>query len=234
MILLIDNYDSFVYNLARYLTELGCATHVVRNDAVTIADVERLAPQAIVISPGPCTPHEAGVSIDLIRALGPQIPILGVCLGHQALAAALGGKIIRAPEPIHGRTSLVQHHGQRLFAGLPNPLRSMRYHSLIVEEASLPPELRVVARTGDGIPMALEHATWPAFGVQFHPESILTEAGHQLLANFLKIAGICIRSMPAGDGPGSSNRSPGSDDVWWTREPLHLSAATTAGPTVGS
>src|SRR5438552_861672 len=128
MILLIDNYDSFVYNLARYLAELGCATRVVRNDAVTVADVGRMAPQAIVISPGPCTPTEAGISIELIRQLGPRIPILGVCLGHQALGAALGGTIIRAPEPVHGRTSLVQHHGDRLFAGLPNPLRATRYH----------------------------------------------------------------------------------------------------------
>lgn len=223
MILLIDNYDSFVYNLARYLTELGCATHVVRNDAVTIAEVERLAPQAIVISPGPCTPREAGISVDLIRAVGARIPILGVCLGHQSLAAALGANIIRAPEPVHGRTSLVQHHGQRLFAGLPNPLAAMRYHSLIVDESSLPGDLRVVARTADGIPMALEHATWPAFGVQFHPESILTEAGHQLLANFLRVAGIDVPRVPAGDAPADSRSSPEPDDVWWTTPPLHFS-----------
>jgi len=224
MILLIDNYDSFVYNLARYLTELGCATHVVRNDSVTIAEVERLTPQAIVISPGPCTPQEAGISVDLIRALGPRIPILGVCLGHQALAAALGARIIRAPEPVHGRTSLVRHHGQRLFAGLPDPLRAMRYHSLIVEESSLPDELRVVARTPDGIPMALEHTTWQAFGVQFHPESILTEAGHLLLANFLRVASIDVPSIPPGDASADARRSPDSDDVWWTSPPLHLSS----------
>jgi len=223
MILLIDNYDSFVYNLARYLAELGCATHVVRNDDVTIAEVERLSPQAIVISPGPCTPREAGISLELIRAVGPRIPILGVCLGHQALAAALGAKIIRAPEPVHGRTSLVQHHGQRLFVGLPNPLPAMRYHSLIVDEPSLPSELRVVARTADGIPMALEHATWPAFGVQFHPESILTEAGHLLLANFLRVAGIEVPRVPPGDAPADARRSPDPDDVWWTTPPLHLS-----------
>jgi len=199
MILLIDNYDSFVYNLARYLAELGCATEVLRNDAVTVAEVARMSPEAVVISPGPCTPNEAGISMDLIRELGPRIPILGVCLGHQALAAALGGNVVRAPEPIHGRTSLMHHNGERLFTGLANPLTATRYHSLIVEESSLPTELRVTARTADGIPMALEHATWPAFGVQFHPESILTDSGHRLLANFLELAGVPAGILPAGD-----------------------------------
>jgi anthranilate synthase/aminodeoxychorismate synthase-like glutamine amidotransferase len=199
MILLVDNYDSFVYNLARYLAELGCATEVVRNDAVTVAEVAGMTPEAIVISPGPCTPNEAGISMDLIRALGRRIPMLGVCLGHQALAAALRGNVIRAPEPVHGRTSLVHHNGARLFAGLANPLTATRYHSLIVEESSLPPDLRVTARTADGIPMALEHTTWPAFGVQFHPESILTESGHRLLANFLMLAGIPAGKLPNGD-----------------------------------
>jgi anthranilate synthase/aminodeoxychorismate synthase-like glutamine amidotransferase len=219
MILLIDNYDSFVYNLARYLAELGCGTEVVRNDAVTVGDVARLAPEAIVISPGPCTPNEAGISMDLIRELGARIPILGVCLGHQALAAALGGNVIRAPEPVHGRTSLVTHGGQRLFAGLPSPLRATRYHSLIVEEASLPPELRVTARTADGIPMALEHAHWPAFGVQFHPESILTDSGHRLLANFLRLAGLPVREIPAGDLP-PPTRTTSPADEWWGIEPV--------------
>jgi anthranilate synthase/aminodeoxychorismate synthase-like glutamine amidotransferase len=229
MILLIDNYDSFVYNLARYLAELGCDTEVVRNDALTVADVDRLAPEAIVISPGPCTPSEAGISVELIRELGPRIPILGVCLGHQALAAALGGRIVRAPEPVHGRTSLVQHQGERLFAGLANPLRAMRYHSLIVDKETLPAELRVVARTADGIPMALEHATWPSFGVQFHPESILTESGHRLLANFLSLAGLPVLSSAAGDRPAASVPLDPADE-WWSTRPLHERSALNAVP----
>jgi anthranilate synthase component II len=224
MILLVDNYDSFVYNLARYLAELGCATQVVRNDAVTVAEVDRMAPEAIVISPGPCTPAEAGISVELIRELGARIPMLGVCLGHQALAAALGGNIIRAPEPIHGRTSLVQHRGERLFAGLPNPLRATRYHSLIVDEETLPADLRVVARTPDGIPMALEHSIWPAFGVQFHPESILTESGHRLLANFLSLAGLPVRAAVGGDRA-TADRQPDSADEWWSTRPLHETSA---------
>jgi anthranilate synthase/aminodeoxychorismate synthase-like glutamine amidotransferase len=229
MILLVDNYDSFVYNLARYLAELGCATQVLRNDAVTVAEVDRMAPEAIVISPGPCTPAEAGISVELIRRLGSRIPTLGVCLGHQALAAALGVNIIRAPEPVHGRTSLVDHHGERLFAGLPNPLRATRYHSLIVDEKTLPVDLRVVARTADGIPMALEHTSWPAFGVQFHPESILTDAGHRLLANFLSLAGLPVRGAAASDRPAAS-RSLDPADEWWATRPLHETAAFNATP----
>ena len=221
MILLIDNYDSFVYNLARYFAELGYETHVVRNDAVTVAGAARMAPQAIVISPGPCTPTEAGVSLDLIRDLGPRIPILGVCLGHQALAAALGGNVIRAPEPVHGRTSLVHHNGTRLFAGLPDPLCATRYHSLIIEESSLPPELRIVARTAEGLPMALEHTTWPAYGVQFHPESILTDSGHRLLANFLKLAGLPVGDLPAGDLLIGSREELDPGDAWWSTKPLN-------------
>jgi anthranilate synthase/aminodeoxychorismate synthase-like glutamine amidotransferase len=229
MILLIDNYDSFVYNLARYLAELGCETEVERNDAVSIADVRRMAPEAVIISPGPCTPNDAGISIELIRELGPRIPILGVCLGHQALAAALGGKVIRAPEPVHGRTSLIHHRGEKLFAGLANPLRATRYHSLIVDEATLPAELRVVARTADGVPMALEHASWPSFGLQFHPESILTDSGHRLLANFLTLAGIPVSKTAYGDRPITS-ASPDPADEWWSTRPLHETAALNATP----
>lgn len=217
MILLLDNYDSFVYNLARYLEELGQETVVVRNDAVTVDDVRGMNPEAIVVSPGPCTPTEAGVSLDVIREMHHQSPILGVCLGHQAIAQALGGNVIRAPEPVHGRTALMHHLGTRLFAGLPNPLRATRYHSLIVEEASLSFDLRVVARTADGVPMALEHTTFPVFGVQFHPESVLTECGHRLLANFLELAGLTPASVPSGDLP---VRSSTPADEWWATGPL--------------
>ena len=190
MLLLIDNYDSFVHNLARYFVELGCEAIVVRNDAITLDEIRSMAPAGIVISPGPCTPAEAGISCDLIREFGPTIPILGVCLGHQSIAAALGGEIIRAPEPVHGRTSMIHHDGGKLFDEVPNPFRATRYHSLIVAELSLPKELVVTARTSDGIPMALVHRDWPVYGVQFHPESVLTQYGRKLLANFLKLAGL--------------------------------------------
>lgn len=199
MILLIDNYDSFVYNLARYLTELGCPTRVVRNDAITVEQVRAAAPSALIISPGPCTPREAGVSVELIRQLRGAVPILGVCLGHQAIAAAFGVPIIRAPRPVHGMTSLVHHSGEGLFAELPQPLRATRYHSLIVDEGELPDELEITARTGDDIPMALAHRTQPLYGVQFHPESVLTNSGHRLLANFLTLAGVEFSGIPAGD-----------------------------------
>ena len=196
MILLLDNYDSFVFNLARYLQELGANTEVVRSDSLTVADVTRMQPEAIVISPGPCTPNEAGISMDVIRQLGPELPILGVCLGHQAIAAALGGEVIRAPQPVHGRTAAITHHQKRLFEGMPNPFQAMRYHSLVVNSRNLPSELQVVAWTSDGIPMALEHTSWPLYGVQFHPESILTEQGHRLIANFLRLAGLTPRQIP--------------------------------------
>lgn len=201
MILLIDNYDSFVQNLARYFAELGCETRVVRNDALTVDEVDSLAPRAIVISPGPCTPNEAGISQELIRRLGDRIPMLGVCLGHQAMAAALGGKVTRAAEPIHGRTALIHHQEKGFFAGLPNPFRATRYHSLIVDEATLPCDLVVVARTADGIPMALQHVRQPLYGVQFHPESILTEGGHLLLRNFLSLSGIPCGALPPPEFP---------------------------------
>ncbi len=192
MILLIDNYDSFVFNLARYFRELGHEVSVVRNDRVTVTEVAAMRPAAIVLSPGPCTPNESGICVDVVRQLGPSIPLLGVCLGHQTIAAALGGEVVRAAEPIHGRTSLVEHDARRLFNDLPNPLTATRYHSLIVSEDTLPACLRPTARTRDGVLMAFEHADWPTFGVQFHPESVLTTGGHRLLQNFLDLAGISL------------------------------------------
>lgn len=193
MILLIDNYDSFVFNLARYFDRLDQATHVVRNDAVTVDEVIRMAPAAIVFSPGPCTPAEAGVSLELVRQLHAQIPMLGVCLGHQTIAAALGASVVRAREPMHGRVSPVFHDGQGMLAGLPNPFDACRYHSLVVDEATLPPALIATARTGDGTLMAIQHRELPVFGVQFHPEAILTPCGYPLLANFLRLSGLSMR-----------------------------------------
>ena len=192
MILLIDNYDSFVHNLARYFVRLGHQTKVVRNDAIDCAIVRQMSPRAIVISPGPCTPKEAGCSERIVREFSPSIPILGVCLGHQAIATALGGSLAGANEPVHGRTSEVHHDSRGLFFGLPSPMTVCRYHSLIVSEQYLPEELSITARTADGIPMAIAHREHPVFGVQFHPESILTEHGFALLANFLKAAGIGV------------------------------------------
>jgi len=184
-VLLIDNYDSFTYNLYQYLCELGATVEVVRNDQVTVAEVAARHPDRIVISPGPCTPAEAGISVDVIRELGSQIPILGVCLGHQAIGAAYGGAVVRAPLVMHGKLSLIYHNGQGLFAGLPSPFKATRYHSLIVRRDDLPPELEVTAWTEDGIIMGLRHRLLPVEGVQFHPESIMTEGGKQMLANFL-------------------------------------------------
>jgi anthranilate synthase/aminodeoxychorismate synthase-like glutamine amidotransferase len=189
MLLLIDNYDSFVYNLARYFQRLGQETLVLRNDVASVSEIRRMSPKAIVISPGPCTPVEAGCSVAVVRQLGAEIPILGVCLGHQAIAAALGGRIVRAAEPRHGQTSVITHSSNRLFANLPSPLTVCRYHSLVVDELSLAAELRVTARAADGTIMAMEHVSRPVFGVQFHPEAALTEHGYHLLANFLDIAG---------------------------------------------
>jgi anthranilate synthase component II len=190
MIILIDNYDSFVHNLARYLRRLGQETTIVRNDDVTPQDVLDRRPAAIVLSPGPCTPSEAGCSLELVRQAAGRVPILGVCLGHQTIAAAFGAKIVRASIPMHGRTSEVQHAGGGILNGLPNPLLVGRYHSLVVDEPTLPNELEVTAKTDDGVIMALTHRRWPIFGVQFHPESILTEGGYTLLGNFLHLAGI--------------------------------------------
>lgn len=210
MILLIDNYDSFVHNLARYFVRLGHPTRVVRNDAVGVDEVQRWNPDAIVISPGPCTPTEAGVSQDLVRQLHDRLPILGVCLGHQVIAAAWGGRIIRADQPMHGRTSAVFHDGRGVFARLPQPLTACRYHSLVVEESSLPRCLEVAARTADGTVMAIRHRKYPTLGVQFHPESILTEGGYLLLADFLRQAAL---SVPE-NLPGFHNELRGSTPVY--------------------
>ena len=197
MILLIDNYDSFVHNLARYFTQLGQTTRVVRNDAVSLDEVRRMQPGAIVLSPGPCTPAEAGISIELVQQSHQSTPILGVCLGHQAIAAAFGGRVIRGT-PMHGRTSQIFHDGRGVFADLPQPITACRYHSLVVQEATLPACLEVSARTADGTVMALRHRQHLTVGVQFHPESILTTHGYALLAEFLKLAGLRVPETTPG------------------------------------
>ena len=194
MILLIDNYDSFVHNLARYLRRLGQETIVVRNDALTPAEAIGQKPDAIVLSPGPCTPHEAGCSLDLVRQLAGRVPILGVCLGHQAIGEAFGGKIVRAPRLMHGKTCPIVHSDDELFDGIPSPFTAMRYHSLVVDPASLPPALVVTAMSADrqgagdvAEIMAMKHRDHPTYGVQFHPESIGTEHGKRILENFLRV-----------------------------------------------
>lgn len=193
MLVLIDNYDSFTYNLVHYIGELGQACEIWRNDKITVADVLAKKPKAIVLSPGPCTPDEAGICLDLIRAAGPTVPILGVCLGHQAIGQVYGGVVKRAPEPMHGKLSTLMSTGTGLFKGLPRRFEVTRYHSLIVERASLPSELSITAETDDGVIMGLQHTTHPVHGVQFHPESIASEYGHALLANFLTIAGLDVK-----------------------------------------
>ncbi|MEZ4521102.1 MAG: aminodeoxychorismate/anthranilate synthase component II [Thermomicrobiales bacterium] len=185
MILIIDNYDSFTYNLYQYLCELGADVDVVRNDAVTIDEIREMAPDAIVISPGPGTPQDAGISIEVVKRLGPSTPILGVCLGHQAIGAAYGADIVRAPVVMHGKTSAVSHGSTGVFSGLPSPFTATRYHSLIVDEGTLPPVLEVTARSEDGTIMGLRHREFDVYGVQFHPESILTDTGHRILATFI-------------------------------------------------
>ncbi|MEO5815762.1 MAG: aminodeoxychorismate/anthranilate synthase component II [Gemmatimonadaceae bacterium] len=189
MLLVIDNYDSFTYNLVQYLGELGAEVIVHRNDAITIDEIDAMAPSAMVLSPGPCAPAQAGITVEAIRALGDHIPILGVCLGHQAIGEAYGGRVVRAARAVHGKTSRIAHDGNGLFAGLPSPLEVGRYHSLIVERSSLPPGLQVVATSVDDPTEihALRHETHPVWGVQFHPESVLTPNGKQLLRNFLDI-----------------------------------------------
>jgi anthranilate synthase/aminodeoxychorismate synthase-like glutamine amidotransferase len=187
MLLLVDNYDSFTYNLYQYLGELGAAVRVVRNDEIAVAEAMALRPEAIVISPGPGTPDEAGISLDLIRAAAGSVPLLGVCLGHQSLGQAFGGRIVRAPSLMHGKTSEIHHDGRTIFAGLPEPFTATRYHSLVIAPESLPACLEVSARTADGVIMAVRHREHRLEGVQFHPESILTTAGKDLLANFLRM-----------------------------------------------
>lgn len=187
MILLLDNYDSFTYNLAQYLGELGCQVEVHRNDRISVEQIAQRKPERIVISPGPCTPQEAGICVELVQKLAGKIPILGVCLGHQAIGAAFGGKIIRAPKLFHGKTSQIRHDGSGVFRGLPNPFTATRYHSLIVERKSLPAKLQVTAETDDDIIMGMQHQDYPLIGVQFHPESVLTDSGKQLLKNFLSL-----------------------------------------------
>jgi anthranilate synthase component II len=190
MILLIDNYDSFTYNLYQYLCELGANVEVRRNDALTVDDVEQMEPEAIVISPGPGRPEDGGISIATIQRVGERIPLLGVCLGHQCIAAAFGGDVIRAPELRHGKTSMIRHNDTGIFAGLDNPFEAVRYHSLIADTSTLPAALEVTAQTDDGLIMGVKHRTAPIHGVQFHPESVLTHSGKQLLENFLNIAAV--------------------------------------------
>ncbi len=187
MILLLDNYDSFTYNLAQYLGQMGQQLDVRRNDEITLDEIEEMAPERIVISPGPCTPKEAGVSVPLIQRFAGKIPILGVCLGHQAIGAAFGGRVIRAPKLMHGKTSEIEHDGRTIFQGLPQPFIATRYHSLIVERKSLPRELEISAESEDGTIMGFRHRKLRVEGVQFHPESVLTGAGFDLLKNFLSI-----------------------------------------------
>lgn len=187
MLLVIDNYDSFAYNLVQYLGELGVTIKVYRNDKVTVPEIEKLKPSYIVISPGPCTPNEAGVSMEIVQKLGDNLPILGVCLGHQAIAQALGGKVIQGKVPVHGKTAEIYHDGKTIYRGVENPFTATRYHSLVVEKASLPSCLEISAETNDGVVMGIRHREFPIEGVQFHPESILTTEGKKILNNFLKI-----------------------------------------------
>ncbi len=192
MVFVLDNYDSFTYNLVQYLGELGAEVEVYRNDELTVEGVEALKPERILLSPGPCTPQDAGILVPLIRHMAGKAPILGVCLGHQAIGEAFGGQVVRAEHLMHGKTSSVEHDGKGVFAGLPTPLTCTRYHSLIVAEDSLPDELAVTARTtengsGESVIMGLRHKTLPIEGVQFHPESVLTDGGHEMIRNFLKM-----------------------------------------------
>ena len=187
MILLIDNYDSFVHNLARYIIQLGSTTHIIRNDVLTVAEIVNLHPEKIIISPGPGEPGGAGIAVELVKQLGNTIPILGVCLGHQVIAQAYGCQVVRANKPMHGKSSLIYHRGQNLFQDMPSPLKVGRYHSLIVSKEQLPNEIEIIAESEQGEIMALRHKLFPVYGVQFHPESVNTEKGYELLNNFLTI-----------------------------------------------
>ena len=187
MILMIDNYDSFTYNLVQYLGELGAEMAVVRNDQATVGDLAARKPEKLIVSPGPCTPREAGISCEAIRRFGANIPVLGVCLGHQCIGHVYGGRVVRAARLMHGKTSLVHHRGTGLLKGMPNPFEAIRYHSLLVERESLPAELEITAETEAGEIMGLKHRDLPVYGVQFHPESILTQNGRQILSNFLAL-----------------------------------------------
>ena len=197
MILVVDNYDSFTYNLVHYLAELGAETVVRRNDAITVQDAFAMKPQAILLSPGPCAPDQAGICLPLLRGAAEDLPILGVCLGHQAMGQAFGVDVVRAKTLMHGKTSLIHHAGKGLFRGLPNPFTATRYHSLAVKRDTLPAELEVSAWTEDGEIMGLQHRTRPIHGVQFHPEAVATEHGHALLANFLDLAGVPHKRLAA-------------------------------------
>ncbi|WP_457473937.1 anthranilate synthase component II [Thermostichus sp. MS-CIW-40] len=197
MLVVIDNYDSFTYNLVQYLGELGAQLQVFRNDQLSVDDLRRMQPQAVVISPGPGRPEDAGISLELIRELGPELPILGVCLGHQCIGQVYGGQIVRAPELMHGKTSLIYHRGVGVFEGLSQPFTATRYHSLVIEPSTCPDELEVTAQTGDGIIMGVRHRRYPHVqGVQFHPESILTAEGKRLLSNFLRSAKASTAAQP--------------------------------------
>ena len=187
MILVIDNYDSFTYNLVQYLGELGAELLIRRNDGIGIDEIRTMAPERILVSPGPCTPNEAGVSCDVIRVFGPTTPVLGVCLGHQSIGQVYGGEVVRADRLMHGKTSPILHTGENVFAGIPSPFEATRYHSLLVRRASLPDCLRITAETAEGEIMGLAHKIHPVFGVHFHPESILTQHGKSLLSNFLSV-----------------------------------------------
>lgn len=187
MILVIDNYDSFTFNLVQYFGELGAELRIVRNDQVTIPEIEAMRPERIVVSPGPCSPTEAGVSCDVIAHFGPRMPVFGVCLGHQCMGQVFGGRVVRADRLMHGKTSPILHRGESVLKGMPSPFDAIRYHSLLVERATLPPALKITAETAEGEIMGLQHAEWPVHGVQFHPESILTQDGKRILQNFLDL-----------------------------------------------